>query len=75
MGKCFSDAVETALRYIYYDVRLGKGAEGLELLKKASAEGDGDVFVHWLLVPPYRIMESTHTSTDLTVTPVFWVTT
>ena len=42
MGKCFSDAVEEALRYIYYDVRLGKGAEGLELLKKASAEGDGD---------------------------------
>lgn len=42
MGKCFSDAVETALRYIYYDVRLGKGADGLELLKKASAEGDGD---------------------------------
>lgn len=42
MGKCFSDAVETALRYIYYDVRLGKGAEGLELLKKASEEGDGD---------------------------------
>ncbi|MBQ3599716.1 MAG: sel1 repeat family protein, partial [Lachnospiraceae bacterium] len=42
MGKCFSDAVEEALRYIYYDVRLGKGAEGLELLKKASKEGDGD---------------------------------
>ena len=42
MGKHFSDAVEEALRYIYYDVRLGKGAEGLELLKKASEEGDGD---------------------------------
>ena len=42
MGKIFSDAVEEALRYIYYDVRLGKGAEGLELLKKASEEGDGD---------------------------------
>ncbi len=42
MGKCFSDAVEEALRYIYYDVRLGKGAEGLEMLKKASEEGDGD---------------------------------
>ena len=27
MVKCFSDAAETALCYIYYDVRLGKGAE------------------------------------------------
>lgn len=42
MGACFSDAVEEALKYIYYDVRAGKGAEGLELLKKASEEGDGD---------------------------------
>ena len=42
MGKNFSDAVEQALRYIYYEARLGKGAEGLELLKKASEEGDGD---------------------------------
>ncbi|MCM1537554.1 MAG: hypothetical protein NC254_04060 [bacterium] len=42
MGKCFSDAVEQALRYIYYDVRTGQGQEGLQLLQKASAEGDGD---------------------------------
>lgn len=56
MGKCFSDAVEEALRYIYYDVRLGKGAEGLELLKKASAEGDGDascILARCMMGPQY----------------------
>ena len=42
MGKCYSDEVEQALKYIYYDLRAGKGAEGLEILKKASAAGDGD---------------------------------
>ena len=42
MGKCYSDEVEQALRYIYYDLRAGKGAEGLALLEKASAAGDGD---------------------------------
>ncbi len=56
MGKCFSDAVEEALRYIYYDVRSGKGAEGLELLKKASAEGDGDascILARCMMGPQY----------------------
>lgn len=42
MGKVFSDAVEKALTYIYYDLRAGKGAEGLALLEQASAAGDGD---------------------------------
>lgn len=42
MGRCFSDAVEQALRYIYYDMRTGQGQEGIKLLQKASAEGDGD---------------------------------
>lgn len=42
MGKCFSDAVEEALRYIYYDMRSGKGQEGLRLLQEASDAGDGD---------------------------------
>lgn len=44
MGKFFSDAVETALRYIYYDNRVGgrRGREGFELLVQAGAEGDGD---------------------------------
>ncbi len=42
MGRCFSDEVEQALTYIYYDLRAGKGAEGLAILEKASAAGDGD---------------------------------
>lgn len=42
MGKFFSDAVEQALRYVYYEMRLGKGQEGFNLLREASAEGDGD---------------------------------
>lgn len=42
MGKIFSDAVEEALDYIFYNARAGKGKEGLEILKKASEEGDGD---------------------------------
>lgn len=42
MGRFFSDEVEQALEYIYYNVRLGKGQEGFQLLEKASAAGDGD---------------------------------
>ena len=42
MGNCFSDEVERALTYIYYDLRAGKGAEGLMLLQRASDAGDGD---------------------------------
>ena len=42
MGKIFSDSVEQALRYIYYDMRQGKGSEGFKLLEEASAAGDGD---------------------------------
>ena len=44
MGKFFSDDVETALQYIYYDnrLRLHRGQEGFDLLVKASGEGDGD---------------------------------
>ena len=36
-------------------------------------EGAGDLFIH--ILPPHRVMESTHTSTALTDTPVFFVTT
>lgn len=42
MGKCFSDTVEQALKYIYYDLRAGKGADGFLMLKTASEAGDGD---------------------------------
>lgn len=42
MGKIFSDAVEQALQYIYYDMRAGRGQEGFRLLEEASAAGDGD---------------------------------
>ncbi len=42
MGRFFSDAVEQALQYIYYDMRAGRGAEGRRLLETASAAGDGD---------------------------------
>lgn len=42
MGKVFSDAVEQALQYIYYNVRTGQGQEGFRLLEQASAGGDGD---------------------------------
>ena len=42
MGRFFSDAVEKALRDIYYQERLGRGKEGFQLLEQASAAGDGD---------------------------------
>lgn len=42
MGRFFSDEVEQALRYIYYDERAGRGKEGFALLERASAAGDGD---------------------------------
>ena len=42
MGKVFSDAVEQALQYIYYDMRAQRGQEGFRLLEQASAAGDGD---------------------------------
>lgn len=42
MGQFFSDAVEQALHCIYYDMRAGRGAEGMRLLETASAGGDGD---------------------------------
>ena len=44
MGKYFSDAVETALQYIYYDnrTRSVRGQEGLKLLMATSDAGDGD---------------------------------
>lgn len=44
MGKFFSDNVERALQYIYYENRTGgrRGQEGFDLLVQASQAGDGD---------------------------------
>ena len=44
MGQFYSDSVEKALQYVYYENR-GRavhGQEGLKLLMDASAAGDGD---------------------------------
>lgn len=42
MGQFFSDRVETALKYIYYDLRAGQGQEGFHLLQQAAQDGDAD---------------------------------
>lgn len=42
MGCFFSDRVETALKYIYCDLRAGRGLEGFRLLQQAMQEGDAD---------------------------------
>lgn len=42
MGQFFSDPVERALKYIYYDLRAGRGQEGFQLLQQAAADGDAD---------------------------------
>lgn len=42
MGRFFSDAVEQALEYIHYDLRSGRGQEGLRLLEQAADAGDAD---------------------------------
>lgn len=44
MGQFFSDNVEKALQYIYYENKgyARHGQEGFQLLTDASAAGDGD---------------------------------
>ena len=42
MGQFFSDPVEQALEYIYYDLCVGKGDQGMQLLETASFYDDGD---------------------------------
>ena len=42
MGRFFSDRVETALKYIYYDMGAGRGQEGFQLLQQAVQDGDAD---------------------------------
>ena len=47
MGRCFSDEVEQALQYIYYDMRAGKGAEGLQILERRPPPGTVTRAVSW----------------------------
>ena len=42
MGRFFSDPVEQALKYIYYDLRARRGQEGFQLLEQAVKDGDAD---------------------------------
>ncbi len=42
MGRFFSEAVERALKYIYYDLRAQRGQEGFRLLEQAVQDGDAD---------------------------------
>lgn len=42
MGRFFSNPVEQALDYIYYDLCSGKADKGMLLLEEAAAYGDGD---------------------------------
>ena len=44
MGHFFSDKVETAIRYIYYDLGAQRGQEGFRLLQEACREGDADAY-------------------------------
>ncbi len=66
MGRCFSDSVEQALQYIYYDMRSGKGMEGLQLLERASAAGDGDAscFLARCLCGPGYVWDGHHFPVD-----------
>lgn len=42
MGYFFSEPVERALKYIYYEMGSGRGQEGFRLLEQAAEEGDAD---------------------------------
>lgn len=44
MGRFFSDKVETAIPYIYYDLGAQRGQEGFRLLQEACREGDADAY-------------------------------
>lgn len=42
MGQFFSDPVEQALQYIYYDLQVRRGQDGFHLLQQAAEAGDAD---------------------------------
>ena len=42
MGQIFSDVVEQAMKYVFYNEGEQRGKEGFEMLEKASNAGDGD---------------------------------
>lgn len=42
MGKIFSDTVEQALEYVFYNEPARRGKEGFAMLEQASSAGDGD---------------------------------
>ena len=42
MGKIFSDVVEQALEYVFYNECAQRGKEGFAMLEQASNDGDGD---------------------------------
>ena len=42
MGKIFSDVVEQALEYVFYNETARRGKEGFAMLEQASKAGDGD---------------------------------
>ena len=44
MEHFFSDKVETAIRYIYYDLGAQRGQEGFRLLQEACREDDADAY-------------------------------
>lgn len=39
MGQFFSDPVEQALQYIYYDLQVRRGQDGFHLLQQAAEAG------------------------------------
>ena len=50
MGHFFSDKVETAIRYIYYDLGAQRGQEGFRLLQEHAARATPTLTACWRAV-------------------------